>query len=293
MDKRTFALIICGAFVLILFFGLILMPKRTSQQPASETAITPSTAGSSSGEDQQTQAHSSSQGKGDYGTGHDGLHSGGTGGAAPTARSSSAGSPPQSAIQAFSEEEIQKLREQREELRKAMYERKRDWVKDKAADESLNAKSRVRYRLKLIDGFRNGNDAYNRGDYVEAMKQYNAGLTDPNADANTRYLCYHQMRDIARLMKDADLYLEILKEQGLLIENEDLSGVGIEKSNRGTLAYKRRKLFVQALKGQDGLQNAIDEYCRENSLSARDREVAEQEFIADFEEWKTDFMSPG
>jgi hypothetical protein len=98
---------------------------------------------------------------------------------------------------------------------------------------------------------------------------------------------------VARLLKDADMYLEILKEQGSLIETEDLAGVGIEKSNRGVLAYQRRKLFVQASKGPDGVSAAIDEYCREHKLSGSDRESAEQEFMADFEEWKTDFMSPG
>jgi hypothetical protein len=299
MDEKKLAVIVCLAFVLVLFLGLLLMPRRSSR-PVAENDSQIADSGKNKKENERGGNFSSSSGAGgssagSYGTGHQSTSSGGTAGYAPPARTigehgtSSTTGP----AQAFTEEEMQELRNKREELRKAMYERKREWVKDKANDDSLHAKSRVRYRLKLIDGFRNGNDAFNQGDYVEAMKQYAAGLKDPNADDATRYLCYHQMRNVARLLKDADLYLEILKEQGELIENADLSGVGIDKSNRGTLAYQRRKLFVQALKGSDGLRSAIDAYCQEHDLKGSEREDAEKEFEADFEEWKNDFMSPG
>ncbi|PKL42925.1 MAG: hypothetical protein CVV41_12945 [Candidatus Riflebacteria bacterium HGW-Riflebacteria-1] len=296
MDEKRFAVIVGAVFVLILILGLLFFPRRASREHLPESASQRSGLENTGGESEQYGSSGASGGQGNYGTGHQSSSGANTVSAPSSNIMSSAGTGDKAspaAIQAFTEEEVQAMRDKREELRKAMYERKRDWVKTKAEDGSLNAKSRVRYRLKLIDGFRSGNDAVNRGDYAEAMRQYAAGLKDPNADAATRYLCYHQMRNVARLLKDADMYLEILKEQGRLIETEDLAGVGIEKSNRGVLAYQRRKLFVQASKGPDGIAAAIDDYCREHKLSGSDRESAEQEFMADFEEWKTDFMSPG
>lgn len=294
MDERKLAIVVGVALILMIFMGFLLMPRKGSHQDQ--------------GSDRSSQSRKNNGKQGtdnNNSSGSSGYAGNGAGEqnpiavvSAPPARGFGHGESGDGNItgavkQAFSEEEMQEFRNNRDELRRNIYEKKLDWLKDKSKDPKLSAKSQVRYRLKLIEGFRDGNTALNNGDYAEAIKQYMAGAKDPEGCPVTRYVCFDQMRYAARMMKDHDLYLEILKEQAKLIASDDLAVLGIEKSDSGYVLYNRRKLFVQALKSPDGMRQAVDEYMASYKLKEESREDAEKEFVEDFEEWKKTFDLPG
>lgn len=294
MDERKLAIIVGVALILMIFMGFLLMPRKgTHHEQGSENSSQFRKNNGKKGTENNNLSGSSGN-SANGGTVQDPISAVG----APPVRVFSQGETGDGNItgsvkQAFTEEEMQEFRNNRDELRRNIYEKKLDWLKDKSKDPKLSAKSQVRYRLKLVEGFRDGNTALNNGDYAEAIKQYMAGAKDPDGCAVTRYVCFDQMRYAARMMKDHDLYLEILKEQAKLIAGDDLAVLGIEKSEAGYVLYNRRKLFVQALKGPDGMRQAVDDYMASYKLKEESREDAEKEFVEDFEEWKKTFDLPG
>lgn len=289
MDERKLAIIVGVALVLLIIMGFLLMPRKGSGIKTTDTSRPVTKKGQQGGFSHNETSGSTAHVQGDAhsqtvtSTGARVINSGGQPAENITGEAS----------QAFSEEEMQEFRNNRDAAREKLYEKKLAWLSNKSKDPKLSAKSQVRYRLKLIEGFRGGNDALNNKDYAEAIKQYLAGVKDPDGCPVTRYVCFEQMRFAARMMKDYDLYLEILKEQAKLIESEELGVLGIDKSKGGYVMYERRKLFVQAAKGPDGLKQAVDDYMKTYKLKEEDREDAEKEFVEDFDEWKKSFDLPG
>ncbi len=192
---------------------------------------------------------------------------------------------------AFTEEEAKVMREKREALLSRIFSRKQSWVSSRASSGSgLSAKTQARYRLKLIEGYADGNEAMKKGNWAEAIKALMAGVKDPDADPITKYTCFDQMRMCAKMLKDYDLYLEVLKEQGRLIENDDLSILGIEKSTMGTRFYETRRQFVQAVKDPvNGFKKSIDEILQAGNLKEDDRAATEERFRQDLADWQADF----
>ena len=192
---------------------------------------------------------------------------------------------------AFTEEEAKVMRAKREALLSRIFSRKQSWVASRASSGSgLSAKTQARYRLKMIEGYADGNEAMKKGNWAEAIKAVMAGVKDPDADPITKYTCFDQMRMCAKMLKDYDLYLEVLKEQGRLIENDDLSILGIEKSTMGTRFYETRRQFVQAIKDPvNGFKKSIDEILQASNLKEEDRAATEERFRQDLADWQADF----
>lgn len=220
-----------------------------------------------------------------------------TGDAITFGRSDSSGAAdnrgPEMVRQTFSEEDMKEFRQKREEIRSRIYEKKKTWVSAKAGDSSLTAKTRAKYRLKMIEGLRSGNEAMRNKNYAEAIKAYMAGIKDPDADPITQFTCFDQMRMAAKMIKDYDLYVEILKEQGELIEEEDLGILGIEKSKMGRELYESRRRYVQAIKDPAGVKKSVDEIMTKNGLKEEDREDTEKKFREDLAEWQAEFDQTG
>lgn len=294
MDEKKLAVIAGVTLVLLVLMGLLLMPSKSSRN----TGENYKNSGKKNLQGEESSGNSKGRNSRNVigGSQRNSPYSGPTGVSAAGGYSQQSGSesnPTGAVKQAFTEEEMQELRNKREELRQSIYEKKLSWLQNRSKDPNLSAKSQVRYRLKLIEGFRKGNDALNSKDYAEAIKQYLQGVKDPDGCPVTKFVCFDQMRYAARMMKDYDLYLEILKEQAKLIENEDLKSLGIEKGHNGYRLYESRKRFVMAAKGPDGLRDAIDQYMKDYKLEEDSRAKAEKEFMEDFEEWKKDFEMPG
>lgn len=198
--------------------------------------------------------------------------------------------------QVFSEEEAREFRRQRAEIRSRVAEKKRSWASGMASNPSLDPKTQARYQLKLIEGYASGNKAMNDGNWAEAVKSYMGGVKDPDATPITRYLCFENMSMAVRQLKDYDLYLEVLKEQGKLIAEADLSVLGIDKGNSGMDFYNEHRRYVEYIRdpGEANLKRIIDELMQEDKLlSESDRSEVEELFLEDCKEWRQFFEQTG
>jgi hypothetical protein len=294
MDNRKLAILLGSAAVLLLVLGLLLMPGKSEK--SQRTGKNASAINGNKAESDYS-ARSGSNGRRSDSSDYR-VSSASSGRSSSASRGSSAGyssgreSEELVPKRTYTEKEMQELRRKREELRKEMYDRKLKWVQEKVNDESLSAKSRYRYRLKMIDGFRKGNDAFNKGDYVDALKEYMKGLKDPDGNEETKFMCLMQMRMTAKMLKDYDLYLELLKQQSQMIEEHNLQVFGIEKGKSGWPLYESRRRYIMAIKEPDGIDKAVDEIMKDNFfLDKKDREEIREKFINDMEEFKKDFES--
>lgn len=197
--------------------------------------------------------------------------------------------------QVFSEEEAQEFRRQRAEIRSRISAMKRSWVSGRAGNSSLEDKTQARYQLKLIEGYAAGNKAFNDKNWTEAVKAYMDGVKDPDATSLTRYLCFENMSMAARSLKDYDLYLEILKEQGKLIAEEDLSVLGIKKDNAGMDFYNEKRRYVEAIRDSSdaNITRLVDEIMREEDIKEEDRAETEEYFRESYKEWQEFFEQAG
>lgn len=291
MDSQKAAIILGVSVLLLIILGFLLRPgKGTYSRNGSET----NRHSGKNGESEATSKYGSAGAK----TGKHGSNSrdDSNSGSYSSSRSSfssrsssSASSGSSGSKKAYSEKEMRALRQQREERLAQVRARKMKWLKEQVDDASLPPKSRYRYRLQLIEGFKAGNDAFNKKDYVEALKQYMAALKDPDASTETRFTCLSQMRMTAKMLQDYDLYLELLKQQAQIIETDDLSMFGIPKGKGGWPLYESRRRFVMAIKEPNGFEKAIQELTSEPGSPQAD-EIRKQ-FEKDLQEFKADFES--
>lgn len=193
--------------------------------------------------------------------------------------------------QVFSEEEAREFRRQRAEIRSRIAEKKRNWASSMAGNPSLDPKTRARYQLKLIEGYAAGNKAMNDGSWSDAVRSYMSGVKDPDSTPITRYLCFENMSMAVRQLKDYDLYLEVLKEQGKLIAEADLSVLGIKKGDSGMDYYNERRRYVEYIRdpGEANLTRIIDEIMREEKIGEKYRTETEEEFRESCKEWQRYF----
>ncbi len=292
MDSQKAAIVLGVSVLLLIILGFLLRPgssngsgsygKNGSGRQIGKNGASPSSgnAGSSS---------AFGQGSGGYGAGGEqvaGSGAGYSGHSSGGSRSSSGHD--SSSKKTYSEEEMRELRRQRQEKLDEVYARKVKWLREQIDNESLAKKSRYRYRLQLLEGYRAGNDAFNNKDYAEALKQYMAALKDPDASTETKFTCLTQMRMTAKMLQDYDLYLELLKQQAQLIEDEDLSMFGIPKGKKGWPLYHTRRRFIMAIKEPDGFEKAIKELTPNDPLGLDSDEIRQQ-FEAELKEFKEDF----
>ncbi|MFZ5951837.1 MAG: hypothetical protein ACOYXC_14090 [Candidatus Rifleibacteriota bacterium] len=290
MDNKQLAIILGASALLLLILGFLLSPGKKdgdrdfANKGEADGALRPSHKDERNGK----------SGSGKSGETSGKNYSSASGSSSRSSFSSSTGSNADygdsSSRKAYSEEEIRQWREKRAALLKKVHDRKLKWVAGKADDPNLSAKSRYRYRMMLIEGYRDGNKAFNNKDYAEAMRQYMAALKDPDASIETRFTCLTQMRMTAKMLKDYDLYLELMKQQAQIIESEDLSVFGIPKGKGGWPLYESRRRFIMAIKEPGGKEKALQELISEkDTASAEDIAEITQEFEADLNEFKTDF----
>lgn len=293
MEDRRLAIILGSAALLLIILGFLLMPGKgrksnkslpgkTADQKTDRTRDGGKNGGSYLGKNRYSSGSSkqSSAGKSSFSS------------SSSSASKAFSGSEKELVSKkAYTEKEMQELRRKRDQRRAQTYKRKLDWLGTKMTDENLSAKSRYRYRLKLIEGYGKGNEAFNKGNYADAMKEYMKGLKDPEANPETTFVCLTQMRMAAKMLKNYDLYLELLKEQSDLIENEDLSVFGIKKGKSGKPLYESRRRYVMAIKEPNGIDDAVSEIIRSDKLDERDRDEVKKIFIKDLDEFKKDFES--
>lgn len=290
MDSQKAAIILSVSVLLLIILGLLLMPGKRNGNGSYANGKN-----GGAGKTQKGSLNNSSRSGSGFGSSHAGsgaeevsVSSSSGSRSGSFSSSSSSSSSESSSKKAYSEKEMRELRRKREERLQEVYAKKVKWLKEQVDNEKLSPKSRYRYRLQLLEGYRAGNDAFNKKDYAEALKQYMAAMKDPDASIETKFTCMTQMRMTAKMLQDYDLYLELLKQQAQLIENEDLSMFGIPKGKKGWPLYESRRRYIMAIKEPGGMEKAIEELTKNNPTGENADEIRQQ-FEADLNEFKTDF----
>ena len=130
--------------------------------------------------------------------------------------------------------------------REEVMDESRKWAFSRVNDESLTAQTRERYRLHLIPGLRNGHDLLAQGSYLEAMEEYTKALHDPNASPVSRYLTIDYMKHAASRLNDMDAYFRIWRIQALIVEESDLSLLGIDRQENTVEWVEEMIQYMQA-----------------------------------------------
>ena len=131
----------------------------------------------------------------------------------------------------LTKEDKAKMKKKREESRRKLRENADIWLKSKTNDPSLSIQTLEKYKIKSHQGFTNGTVALRSKDYNTAIKYFNETVKDKDASAVTKYFALSNMMVIAQKTKDIKLYLLAARMSALLCATEDLSALGIPKSN--------------------------------------------------------------
>ena len=157
-------------------------------------------------------------------------------------------------------------------FRKRVHDESREWGLKHVEDMSLASETREVYRLRMIEPLHFGHKAFENKDWGEALRQYQKALEDPLATPCTRYLTYDYMIEAARKSKDLDRYIELTTAQSRLIEEEDLSALGLQKIEGMKKAFEDRGKLLRASKDVGILDSIIDERMRkEHATSDKSR----------------------
>ncbi|NCB39555.1 MAG: hypothetical protein EOM80_12405 [Erysipelotrichia bacterium] len=130
----------------------------------------------------------------------------------------------------FSEEEKAKMLERNAEVDKLLNEAATNWLFSKANDDSLPPKTREKYKLKLNTAYVEASMAKKRKDYPQAIKKFYEAIKAPDSTPVSKYYSLLNIKTIALKMKDMDLFIVASKMEARLMAEEDLSAIGITKS---------------------------------------------------------------
>ncbi len=186
--------------------------------------------------------------------------------------------------QSSSKAEIEQMLKDIAGFRQRVNEESMAWGLQRINDTSLQADTREVYRLRLIMPLHQGHQAFEEKDYVKALGEYQKALEDPLATPVTRYLTYEYMIEAARQLKDIDRYIEYLKAQSALIEDEDLGALGLKKMpGMKELAEERGKLLRAAKDPVLFDQIVAERMRRDQTSSAKSREFTARSVREDIE----------
>ncbi|NLI75386.1 MAG: hypothetical protein GX442_02945 [Candidatus Riflebacteria bacterium] len=157
-------------------------------------------------------------------------------------------------------------------FRKRVMEESREWGLKHVQDTSLASETREVYRLRMILPLHLGHKAFENKDYGEALRQYQKALEDPLSTPVTRYVTLDYAAEAARKNKDLDRYIELVTAQAGLVESEDLSALGLKKTEGMRKLFEDRGKLLRASKDLGILDSIIEERMRkEHATSDKSR----------------------
>lgn len=146
----------------------------------------------------------------------------------------------------FNEEEAKRLQEEAEE-----------WLSNKLKDKSLSAKTIEQYKLKQNQNFNNGMVARYEKNYERAIKEFNEILKDDTATSITKYFALYNLMSIAQELGDLDLFFIAARMRGKLVAEEDLSVIGLEKTNSEIIWAQEAELALKAKDSNDAFEKLV------------------------------------
>ena len=193
---------------------------------------------------------------------------------APVARSYS-GSRVSANVSPFTEEEEERLKKNRIESRKRLVENSQKWLEEMVNNESLDEKTREKYRLKLNKNFVEGKIASKNKDYKTALKKFYKALKDPSATVTSKYYIYMNLKILARKMNDIELFIIISKEEGRMLADNEIPVLDLKKSGDALEWITEFETYTKAKKNASIFNKLVtEEIKRTNGAIGRDQAEA-------------------
>ena len=142
-----------------------------------------------------------------------------------SSKSSSYGKPPALLSRDDKERLEKKYKENREKINKL----KKEEIEKQLKDPNLSPVAKEQIRLRTNPSFVKGMYAFNKQDYKTAINSFNEIVKDPNTTPISKYFACSQLMEVAKRMKDLDLYFIAARMRAKLEAEEDLSMLGVEK----------------------------------------------------------------
>jgi len=189
-------------------------------------------------------------------------------------------------VSPFSESEQKLMQERVKETNKLIETAAQDWLFSMANDETLSAKTREKYKIKMNKNYVEGSNAQSLKDYPRAIKSYFQVLKSEESTDVTKYFALNNIKTIAIKMNNMELFIEVSKAYAKLIATADLSTIGVKKTDDQIEWIETFEKIYRAKKDPAALESLVQEKQKDNPEIPRDEiiqdimvEAAEYEAI--------------
>ncbi len=128
-----------------------------------------------------------------------------------------------------SKDELEQIKKDKEAAQAELVKAKEEWIQNKINDESLDITTREKYKLLNNQQLANGTMFMRQKNYTDAVKQFNEVVNDETATPLTKYFALESIENIAKILKNKELYFTAAKMRGKLVATADLSVIGQQK----------------------------------------------------------------
>lgn len=172
----------------------------------------------------------------------------------------------------LSTDEAGKIEERIQRLRQRAQESNYNRIFEKANDDSLNPREQENYRLKANVSYVQGLTELRRGNPQAALSKFFDAMEDEHASPISKYLITRYMKRAASKLKDFELYLDIARIEAELIANEDLSLLGVEKSNSRSKWLDEQEMYYKAMTDRSEFNAIVTRRIGSEMRNPRERE---------------------
>lgn len=189
----------------------------------------------------------------------------------------------------YSEEDIKEINQNREKAQRKLRRAKEQWLLQQVNNESLNSRTREKYRLKSLDSFTEGMEEFKNGNYDKSIKLLFKSLKDPNATPVSKYMVLLYLRSAANRLKNFELFIEFAKIQAELVQNEDLTPLGIEKSDQSVRYVNELEELYKAATNESDYRKLVAKRVVTNEGLVLSLKVVRRHLDNEIQDMKKDF----
>ena len=129
----------------------------------------------------------------------------------------------------LSRDDKERLEKKYKENREKINKLKKEEIEKQLKDPNLSPVAKEQIKLRTNPSFVKGMYAFKKQDYKTAINSFNEIVKDPNTSPVSKYFACSQLMEVAKRMKDLDLYFIAARMKAKLEAEEDLSMLGVEK----------------------------------------------------------------
>ncbi|MGM0599684.1 MAG: hypothetical protein ACQETH_07665 [Candidatus Rifleibacteriota bacterium] len=189
----------------------------------------------------------------------------------------------------YSKDDIKEINLNRQEAQRKLRHAKEQWLLQQVNNESLNNRTREKYRLKTLDSFTEGMEEFEQGNYNKSIKLLFKSLKDPKATPVSKYMVLLYLRSAANRIKNFDLFIEFAKTQAELVQNDDLTPLGIEKSDQSVRYVNELEELYKAATNESDYRKLVAKRVVTNEGVVLSLKLVRRQLDNEIEELKNDF----